>query len=189
MGCRSRHRQLASVKSSTSGGWNSTARTRAADRRVLGALADVQETDAKPVRLVRRVAGGSFEFVHDQMHGYLAARWFSQEGFAWRATTDERFLCALPERHRSPMVLSPPRRGPQGRRGKGDRFQSPAAKLRAGRRHSLELDRAEPVRQMHGERGYQENRRHRYAGQRLWHYMLPFARFWFTRAICGGGAF
>ena len=82
MGCRSRHRQLASVKSSTSGGWNSTARTRAADRRVLGALADVQETDAKPVRLVRRVAGGSFEFVHDQMHAYLAARWFSQEGFS-----------------------------------------------------------------------------------------------------------
>jgi hypothetical protein len=49
---------------------------------LLGALADVQETDGKPVRLVRRVAGGSFEFVHDQMHAYLAARWFSQEGFS-----------------------------------------------------------------------------------------------------------
>jgi hypothetical protein len=48
----------------------------------LGALADVQETDGKSVRLVRRVAGGSFEFVHDQMHAYLAARWFSQKGFS-----------------------------------------------------------------------------------------------------------
>jgi hypothetical protein len=49
---------------------------------LLEALADVQETDEKPVRLVRRVAGGSFEFVHDQMHAYLAARWFSQKGFS-----------------------------------------------------------------------------------------------------------
>jgi len=49
---------------------------------LLRALADVQETDGKPVRLVRRVASGSFEFVHDQMHAYLAARWFSQPGFS-----------------------------------------------------------------------------------------------------------
>jgi hypothetical protein len=49
---------------------------------LLEALADVQETDRKPVRLIRRVAGGSFEFVHDQMHAYLAARWFSQDGIS-----------------------------------------------------------------------------------------------------------
>jgi hypothetical protein len=49
---------------------------------LLEALADVQETGENPVRLVRRVAGGSFEFVHDQMHAYLAARWFSQKGFS-----------------------------------------------------------------------------------------------------------
>lgn len=48
---------------------------------LLVALADVQETDRKPVRLIRRVAGGGFEFVHDQMHAYLAARWFTQDGF------------------------------------------------------------------------------------------------------------
>jgi tRNA G37 N-methylase Trm5 len=30
--------------------------------------------------LIRRVGGG-FEFVHDQMHAYLAARWFAQDGF------------------------------------------------------------------------------------------------------------
>ena len=47
---------------------------------VLAALADAPEKDRKPVRLIRRVAG-DFEFVHDQMHAYLAARWFAQEGF------------------------------------------------------------------------------------------------------------
>jgi hypothetical protein len=32
------------------------------------------------MRLVHRAAGG-FEFVHDQMLAYLAARWFAQDGF------------------------------------------------------------------------------------------------------------
>ena len=48
---------------------------------LLVALADAQEKDRKPVRLIRRVAGGGFEFVHDQMHAYLAARWLTQDGF------------------------------------------------------------------------------------------------------------
>ncbi len=48
---------------------------------LLVALADAPEKDRKPVRLVRRAAGGGFEFVHDQMHAYLAARWFAQDGF------------------------------------------------------------------------------------------------------------
>jgi hypothetical protein len=47
---------------------------------LLNALADAPERDRKPVRLVRRV-GGAFEFVHDQMHAYLAARWFALSGF------------------------------------------------------------------------------------------------------------
>src|SRR5262249_48858376 len=38
--------------------------------------------------------------------------------------------------------------------------------LRAGSRDRLELDRTEPVGQMHGKHGNQENRRHRYAGER-----------------------
>jgi hypothetical protein len=48
---------------------------------LLVALSDAPERDRKPVRLIRRVAGGSFEFVHDQMHAYLAARWLTQPGF------------------------------------------------------------------------------------------------------------
>jgi hypothetical protein len=48
---------------------------------LLVALADAPEKDRKPVRLIRRVGGGGFEFVHDQMHAYLAARWFTQDGF------------------------------------------------------------------------------------------------------------
>jgi hypothetical protein len=48
---------------------------------LLMALADAPEKNRKPVRLVRRVSGGSFEFVHDQMHAYLVARWFTQDGF------------------------------------------------------------------------------------------------------------
>jgi hypothetical protein len=48
---------------------------------LLNALADAPELEKKPVRLLRRV-GGAFEFVHDQMHAYLASRWFTQEGFS-----------------------------------------------------------------------------------------------------------
>jgi len=48
---------------------------------LLVALADAPEKDRKPVRLVRRAAGNSFEFVHDQMHAYLAGRWLTQDGF------------------------------------------------------------------------------------------------------------
>jgi hypothetical protein len=47
---------------------------------LLVALADAPEKDRKAVRLIRRVAGGGFEFVHDQMHAYLAARWFTLDG-------------------------------------------------------------------------------------------------------------
>jgi hypothetical protein len=50
------------------------------DSNLLVALADAPERDRKPVRLIRRV-GSDFEFVHDQMHWYLAACWFAQDGF------------------------------------------------------------------------------------------------------------
>jgi len=49
---------------------------------LLQALADAPEKDGRSVRLVRRVGANMFEFVHDQMHAYLAARWFAQDGFA-----------------------------------------------------------------------------------------------------------
>src|SRR3974390_863527 len=62
--------------------------------------------------------------------------------------------------------LSPPRRGPQGGEEKETGLKAGGSELRAGRRNSLELDRTEPVGQMHSERGHQENRRHRYAGPR-----------------------
>src|SRR5258705_2681764 len=42
-------------------------------------------------------------------------------------------------------------------------FEAGRPELRAGGRNSLELDRTEPVGQMHGEDGNQQNRRHRYA--------------------------
>ena len=45
-------------------------------------------------------------------------------------------------------------------------FNARRPELRAGCRHSLELDRTEPIGQMHGNHGDQENCRHRYAGQR-----------------------
>lgn len=48
-------------------------------RDILVALAEAPERYGKSVRLIRRV-GGSFEFVHDQMHAYLAARWFTKDG-------------------------------------------------------------------------------------------------------------
>jgi hypothetical protein len=51
---------------------------------LLIALADAFEREGKPVRLARRVGDGAFEFVHDQMHAYLAARWFAQNGFSVR---------------------------------------------------------------------------------------------------------
>ena len=47
---------------------------------LLESLADAPERNARPVRLVRRRAA-AFEFVHDQMHAYMAARWFAQDGF------------------------------------------------------------------------------------------------------------
>jgi hypothetical protein len=46
------------------------------------ALAAVAEKDTRPVHLFRRVGGTAFEFVHDQMHFYMAARWFAQEGYS-----------------------------------------------------------------------------------------------------------
>jgi hypothetical protein len=49
---------------------------------LLAALADAPRSDNRPVRLVRRVGAGAFEFVHDQMHAYLAARWFAQDGLS-----------------------------------------------------------------------------------------------------------
>jgi hypothetical protein len=49
---------------------------------ILIALADAPERDNRSVRLIRRVGAGTFEFVHDQMHAYLAARWFAQNGFS-----------------------------------------------------------------------------------------------------------
>jgi hypothetical protein len=49
---------------------------------LLTALADAPEKDNRPVRLIRRVGGNGFEFVHDQMHSYLAARWFTQAGLS-----------------------------------------------------------------------------------------------------------
>lgn len=49
---------------------------------LLEALADAPSNDARPVRLIRRVGQSAFEFVHDQMHTYLAARWFAQVGLS-----------------------------------------------------------------------------------------------------------
>jgi hypothetical protein len=49
---------------------------------LLVALADAPEKENRPIRLIRRAGGSAFEFVHDQMHAYLAARWFAQDGFA-----------------------------------------------------------------------------------------------------------
>lgn len=46
---------------------------------LLDRLADAPAVHGRPVRLVRRV-GSAYEFVHDQMHAYLAAQWFTQEG-------------------------------------------------------------------------------------------------------------
>src|SRR5262249_22308240 len=57
----------------------------------------------------------------------------------------------------------------EGRKGcevKEIGFKARRPKLCAGGRHSLELDRTEPVRQVHGKRGDEEDRRHRYTGQR-----------------------
>ncbi len=49
---------------------------------LLEALAAAPEKDTRPVHLLRRVGGTAFEFVHDQMHFYMAARWFAQDGFS-----------------------------------------------------------------------------------------------------------
>jgi hypothetical protein len=46
---------------------------------LLERLAMAPEREGRPIRLVRRV-GAAYEFVHDQMHAYLAARWFTQDG-------------------------------------------------------------------------------------------------------------
>src|SRR5215469_10960555 len=45
-------------------------------------------------------------------------------------------------------------------------FKARRPELGAGSRHSLKLDRTEPIGKMHGKDGNQENRRHRYAGER-----------------------
>jgi hypothetical protein len=47
---------------------------------LLEALAEAPERHRTPVRLMRKV-GTAFEFVHDQMHSFLAARWFTQKDF------------------------------------------------------------------------------------------------------------
>jgi hypothetical protein len=47
---------------------------------LLEALADAPIRNGTPFRLVARV-GEEFEFVHSQMHAYLAARWFAQDHF------------------------------------------------------------------------------------------------------------
>lgn len=59
------------------------------------------------------MAGGNFEFVHDQMHAYLAARWSSQDGFSvaelekmleastiWTQTLEARHAVALLDNER-----------------------------------------------------------------------------------------
>jgi hypothetical protein len=61
------------------------------EEKLLVALADAPEREHRSVRLIRRV-GNCFEFVHDQMHAYLAARWFAQPGFA--ATELTRMVAA-----------------------------------------------------------------------------------------------
>ena len=76
---------------------------RGANARIGFALADAPKTDNRPIRLIRRVGAGAFEFVHDQMYAYLAARWFAQDGFStaelekmiagstiWKQTPDAR---------------------------------------------------------------------------------------------------
>lgn len=50
------------------------------DAKLLDAIADAPVQEGKPVRLIRRLGDRTFEFVHDQMHAYLAARWFAQHG-------------------------------------------------------------------------------------------------------------
>jgi hypothetical protein len=49
---------------------------------LLVGLADAPKAYGRSVRLIRRVGAGAFEFVHDQMHAYLAARWFAQDGIS-----------------------------------------------------------------------------------------------------------
>src|SRR6266481_3725001 len=56
-----------------------------------------------------------------RIHQFLALRGSRLR----RATNDVRLVGALPEDRRSLAVLSPPGRGPQGRRGKGGRFHNP----------------------------------------------------------------
>ena len=72
---------------------------------LLIALADAPQNDNRPVRLVRRVGAGAFEFVHDQMHAYLAARWFAQDGFIDRADYCVSFDC-LRHSRQSPEITA-----------------------------------------------------------------------------------
>jgi hypothetical protein len=51
------------------------------DGQLLTALAEAPDRFKKPIRLIRQVGTTAFEFVHDQIHAYLAACWFTQEGF------------------------------------------------------------------------------------------------------------
>jgi len=64
------------------------------------------------------------------------------------------------------MVPSPQDEGRKAGEVKEIGFKAWRPELRAGSRHSLELDRAEPIGEMHGKDGNQENGRHRYAGER-----------------------
>lgn len=95
-------------------------------RRRLAAGDDVPETLLAPlraegVRILRPVDGGSFEFRHDQMRGYLAARWaavhevspvhlFEEPKGIWRLGRSEQqvvwgFFAELIGRERGPEVL------------------------------------------------------------------------------------
>src|ERR1700692_513015 len=48
---------------------------------LLKRLEAAPKNEGKSVRLLRAV-GSKYEFVHDQMHAYLAARWFTHKGFS-----------------------------------------------------------------------------------------------------------
>ena len=91
----------------------------------------------------------------------LRPNWMIRSLFYGRSTS-----CALPEDRRSPAVPSPQDEGRKAGEVEEIGFKARGPKLRAGSRHSLELDRTEPVGQMHGDHGNQQNRRRRYAGQR-----------------------
>ncbi|WP_238914293.1 NACHT domain-containing protein [Achromobacter insolitus] len=72
-------------------------------KEVLEKLADAPALQKKPIRLVRRV-GEAFEFVHDQMHAYMAARYFVSDdggvqGLEKLLAESQIWTHALPTRH------------------------------------------------------------------------------------------